>query len=1038
MSRIVGIDFGTTKTVAAVLEGKYPTVISDRGGRQSIPSLVLVSDEQEFFVGWEAKEHRGRYENEYISINSIKRALGRRGEKSWGWLKAHPQAVAALILGRLKIDLEDLFREEVSKAVIAIPAHFDINQRWAVKQAAEMAGFEVVRMVNEATAAALSFDVKRQPRDETVLVLDFGGGTLDASVLELGMGVCDVKATAGDGLLGGDDFDQLIVDYILKSVREQFPGFKDWSPLQHAVVSEAAVRAKIELSAAPSSQIYLPGLVEAPAKSYHSVDLIIDRQTFESLSQELLARTEAVLVQVLRDAGLKDSSVDEALLIGGTSRIPAVREVVRKVLKREPVTGVNPLTCVAEGAAVLASVLSGGKTDYLLLDTYPNSLSVSTQGGVARRIIEHNTTIPTRKSEIFSTNKDNQTSVDVEVYEGERPMVADNSLVGSVTLVGIPPAPRGVPQIEVTFDIDGNGILNVSARDPSTGRSAAATMTAPSRLANEQVEVIRGVVAMEMKKVRERLAREAERAEEEGRKTEALSCVGEIESLLAKCGEHLAGQQVSTLRGGCDVVRDYLERDAPAGDLLNLLVALKGEFDKALSSNVARNVKRIFEDPELAPWADSAADAFDGRESLPNSMRDFEAQYEPLVNSIKADLRRAVRAADVCSGALAGLQHSTGARYCLGLVMSHFAGHVPLDLERVAPLSEGRPAAEPLLMLLLFRELSRDKSAQRRAAAAGLFSEVYRLKYLIPLLGQAGHGADEADEKLQECLRRVPSEDLYEYFRSAEPEIRATHFSHPAVRARLRDALVEMLRVKGSEDRTFILLSLTGVADSTCTQALLETLGAAEEDEVLSLVVNLLPSLRDRRVLRPLLELTAGGSPSLREAHRALEECRDLMDEEWAKGLSAPEWYECYLAAPPAIRNYWLSDAAVRAGLRKALCTVLPERPVGEQGVILEALESMADAEAVPDYAELLMAAGETKTCRRLITMLSVLRDGRAVVPLVRLLSDERPEVREAARAALASCKDLVDPDTERFIRITKQVMERGWPPSLSDRFFLS
>lgn len=1039
MSRIVGIDFGTTKTVAAVLEGKYPTVIPDREGRQSIPSVVLISDEQEFFVGWEAKEHRGRYENEYISINSIKRALGRRGEKSWGWLKAHPQAVAALIFGRLKIELEDHFREEVCKVVIAIPAHFDINQRWAVRQAAEIAGFEVVRMVNEATAAALTFDIKRRFQDATVLVLDFGGGTLDASVLEVGERVCVVKATAGDGLLGGDDFDQLIADHILECVREQFPGFKEWSPLQQSVVNEAAVRAKIELSAAQSSHIYLPGLIEEPAKSFHSVDLVIARETFERLSERLLARTERVLNQVLEDAGLKASSVNEVLLIGGTGRIPAVRAVVRKVLDQEPGGGVNPLTCVAEGAALLGSVLSGGTTDYALLDTYPNSLSVSTQGGAATPIIRRNTTIPTRNTGTFSTNKDNQTSVEVEVYEGERPTAADNSLVGSVTLFGIPPAPRGMPKIEVTFNIDNNGILHVSARDASTGRSATATISAPSRLASEQVEVIRGVVAMEMKKVRERLAREAEKAEEEARKAEALGCIGEVESLLAECGEHLSGQQVSTLRGGCDVVRDYLERGAPAGDLHNLLAALRMEFDKALGSNVARNVKGIFEDSGLIPWADSAAAALDGHESLLDSMRDFEAQYGSPLDSIKADLRRASSAADVCGVAIVGLQHSAGARFCLGLVVSHFAGHVPLDLDKVAPLSEGESGAEPLLLLLLFRELSRDKSARRRVAAAGLFSGIYRLKHLIPLLGQAGHGDDEADEKLQECLRHVPSEDLYEYFRSTAPERRATHFSPPAVHARLRDALLEMLRVRGPEDRTFILRSLTGVADSTCTQALLEALGAAEEDEARFLIVTLLPSLRDSRVLRPLLKLTAGGNPSVREAaQRALEECHDLMDEEWAKGLSAQEWYEYYSDAPSPVRDYWLSSAAVRPALRKALCTVLPERTVGEQLSILETLEATTDVESVPVYLELLTKSGEWETRCRLISMLSALRDGRAVVPLVRLLSNERLAVRAAAGAALADCKDLLDPETERFIKITKEVMERGWPPSLSDRFFLS
>ena len=1039
MSKIVGIDFGTTKTVAAVLEGKFPTVIPDRKGRQSLPSVVLVSDEQEYFVGWEAKEHPSRYNNEYININSIKRDLGRRREKSWGWLKAHPPAVAALILGRLKIELEDHFREEVRQAVIAIPAHFDINQRWAVKQAAAIAGFEVLRLVNEATAAALSFNARRRPHDQTLLVLDFGGGTLDASVLELGEGVCEVKATAGDGLLGGDDFDRLIVDQILQTVRRQVPGFKDWSPLQSSVVSEAAVRAKIELSAAQSTQIYLPGLVETAAKSYYSVDLVIDRMTFEHLSKELLARTDDVLKRVLSDAGLK--TIDDVLLIGGTSRIPAVRELVGKTLGRGPVTGVDPLTCVAEGAAGLGGIWAGKAQDYFLLDTYPNSLSVSTQGGMAKRLIERNTTIPTRKSEIFSTHTNNQTRVEVTVYEGERPMVKDNSLVGSVTLAGIPPAPRGMPEIEVTFEIDGDGILNVSAQDLSTKRSAKATIVAPSRLPHEEVEVIRDIVAMEMKKIRERLTREAEKEEEEGRKKEALDCVGKIERLLAEYGEQMAAEQVSTLRRGCDVVSDYLDRGAPAEDLHNLVTSLRKVFDKALGSKIARHVRDIFEDPRLAAWANSATASLDGHHSLFESMGEFEAQFgQPHVYSIKEDLNRASSMADVCDSADSELQHSIGARYCLGLVVSYFAGHVHLALAAIPPTDGVQPDAESLLILLLYSELARDKPARRRAAAATLFSEICQLRHLIPVLGRTEHKIDEADEKLHECLQKVSSEDLYEYFRSIKPEKRVAYFSHQKSRERLRDSLLDVLHIKDPEEKKFILLSLRAVADGTCTQPLLEALAAPDEDDdVRSLIVNLLPTLRDSRVLRPLFNLAAATRQPVREsAQRALGNCRDLMNDKWARELSAQEWYEYYSAAPPPLRDHWLSSAFFRPILRKALCEALPEKTVGEQMSILDTLDASADANSVPEYINLLPRISEVQPCCRLISMLSVFRDDRAVEPLIRLLLDERPEVKEAAAAALTSCENLFDSGTERFIKITKEVMERGWPPSLPDRFFLS
>jgi molecular chaperone DnaK len=1035
MSKIVGIDFGTTKTVAAIFEDKYPTVIPDRKGRKSIPSVVLVSDNQEFFVGWEAREHHGRYKNEYISINSIKRDLGRHRDKAWGWLKAHPPAVAALILGRLKIELENHFQSEVRKAVIAIPAHFDINQRWAVMQAAQVAGFEVWRMVNEAAAAAIAYAAKRKPRDQTILVLDFGGGTLDASILEIGEDVCEVKATAGDGFLGGDDFDLLIVDRILEDVRKHVPRFKDWSPLQNAVVIEAAVNAKKELSAAQSTQIRLPGLVETPAGSYYSVDMVLDRTTFERLSQPLLTRTENVLNQVLKDACVK--TVDEVLLIGGTSRIPAVREVVRKVMGRAPFTGVDPLTCVAEGAAVLGGVLSGKQTEFLFLDVYPNSLSVSGEGGRVIRLIARNTTIPTRKSEIFSTSRDNQTRVDVPVYEGEYTMAAYNSLMGSVTLFGIPAAPAGKAQIEVTFDIDHQGLLNVSAKDKSTGRSATATMNAPSRLTDEQLKVVRGIVAMEMKKTRENLASEAEKEKEDKGKKEALDFIGMAQILLTEYGERVLVERVSTMRSGFALVRDYLERETTVDDLHNLVSPLRRELDKILGSNVARHVKQIFEDQRLAPWADAAAASLDGHKSLVESMKDFEVQFgQPHVDSVQADLRRASSKAHVCDSADAELQHSIGARYCLWLVISYFADHVPLALDAILP-SEGEHEAEPLLTLLLYSELSRDKSAQRRAAAATFFSKICQLRQLIPLLG---HNVDEADKKLHERLQKASSADLYAYFRSISPEKRGAYFSLQQSRERLRGALLDLLHVKDMEEKKFILLNLSGLADHTCTQPLLDTLAVPDvDDEVRCLVINLLPTLRDSRVIKPLLKLFAGASSLVQEeAQSALDRCSDLMNEEWARTLSTQEWFEYYSVAPIPIKHKWVSNTAVRRTSRTALCEALPEKTVVEQMSILEDLGAMADAESVSDYIKLLARLDEAEPCSRLISVLSTLRDKRAVEPLIKLLSDERPEVRKAAGTAFDSCKDLLDPDTKRFIKITKRVMEFGWPPSIPDRFFIS
>ncbi|HEX8070626.1 MAG TPA: Hsp70 family protein [Pyrinomonadaceae bacterium] len=577
MSKIIGIDFGTTKAVAALMTGGQPAVIPDREGRAHLPALVLATPEEDFFVGWEAQKHGRRYEREPVTINSIKRSLGKEADKTWGWLHARPAAVAALILARLKLEVEHALGAEVTRAVVATPAHYEINQRWAVKQAAEAAGLEVLRLINEATAAALAYQhVRGGRRDEQLVVFDFGGGTLDVSVVEIGEGVCEVRATAGAGRLGGDDFDELLVDFCLTEARKQHGALKPLGAFQYLALREAAVRAKIELSAAPESRVYVPGLLQTEAGAFVELDVTVSREQFCASAQTFFATAESVLQRALKDADVKRP--DAALLIGGTSRIPAVRDLVRRTLGMEPFVGVNPETCVAQGAAVLGGVLSG-TTDLLLLDTCPNTLSVGTLGGAVTALIPRNTTLPTRKSETFTTARDNQTEIEVSIYEGERPLADDNVFIGEVKLSGIPPAPRGVPQIDVTFDLDASGTIRVAAKDMGTGRETKAEMRAPFRLAPAELELITALVRDETAKARARLARAEESARAEAARREVAHWAQVIEEFLARHAEALTAEQAARLRGGALLLTDFHERGAPAEELRRLCQGLAREMD---------------------------------------------------------------------------------------------------------------------------------------------------------------------------------------------------------------------------------------------------------------------------------------------------------------------------------------------------------------------------------------------------------------------------------------------------------------------------
>ncbi|MBO8164125.1 MAG: molecular chaperone DnaK [Brevibacillus sp.] len=483
MGRVIGIDLGTTNSCVAVMEGGEPIVIPNAEGNRTTPSVVAFKN-GERIIGEAAK--RQAITNPDNTVISIKRWMGTNHKVTLEGKEYTPQEISAMILQKLKADAEAYLGEPVTKAVITVPAYFNDSQRQATKDAGKIAGLEVLRIVNEPTAAALAYGIEKS-EDQTVLVYDLGGGTFDVSILELSEGFFEVKATSGDNKLGGDDFDQVIIDYLVSEFKKEhgIDLSQDRMALQR--LKDASEKAKKDLSGVLTTTISLP-FITADATGPKHLEVNLTRAKFEELSAHLVERTMGPTRQALEDAGLSPSDIDRVILVGGSTRIPAVQEAIKKFIGKEPHKGVNPDEVVALGAAVQAGVLTGDVKDVVLLDVTPLSLGIETLGGVFTKLIERNTTIPTSKSQIFSTAADNQTSVEIHVLQGERPMAADNKTLGRFQLTDIPPAPRGVPQIEVTFDIDANGIVNVRAKDLGTGKEQRITITSNSGLTEEEIE----------------------------------------------------------------------------------------------------------------------------------------------------------------------------------------------------------------------------------------------------------------------------------------------------------------------------------------------------------------------------------------------------------------------------------------------------------------------------------------------------------------------------------------------------------------------
>jgi molecular chaperone DnaK len=881
---IIGIDFGTSKSVISVWKDGAPQVIPDLQGHAITPSVVMLGPDGQLFVGWDAINHPDRYKGKHFTINSVKRQMGKSGETSWGQYKTFPQEISALLFGQLKIQAEGFLGQPVNRAVVAIPANFNINQRWAILQAAEIAGFKVMRLINEATAAMLAARQVGITRDGTALIFDFGAGTLDVSILSYGKGVFEVLATAGDDRLGGDDCNQLIVDHIIQQARQTIGKSIELSDMDRMILRETAAKAKIELSSASSTRIYIAGFFRGIDR-YHDLEMTLQRDQFDGLCQPLYLQVKAVLERAISDAGCLNprfhDTLTDAFLVGGSSKIPGIREIVHTVTGLAPSTFIDGELGVSQGAAVQAGVFSHEVHDVLLLDVTPCTYSVMTQGGTATPIIERNTTIPCMKRSTFKTTTDNQTEISLRVLQGEKPMAADNDLVGVLRLIGITPAPANVSQIEVSFDIDQANLLTVTAADKASGRMVQATMESAYRLNPAQMNVLQRKVNAELHNMRLRVTEGNEQRRRDEAIADARSFSKALQDFLEIGRGSISADSLDLLTAGNKLIANYIDWNVPAEKLQDLIGSIRSTCDDAYLPLFRTQVLAIGQSSDIHQWAENCTTTWGSIEAFRRALDQLAAAHDQVSRGVSNYLAQAKKNQETaCFQKLfTQVKESLPSSLFLAILLIS-ASNTPAVPFRFIP---SNAAERRLLTILLLAVLLRGAALERRTAAAELASLTSDQGKLFLSEYRNIQSDPEAKAWLDKCMASEPAGSFLAYYRGLAEAEQKSFIANLSLKKKVLQDLIDSGRSANRYVNLIALNDIQALGVSECSQEVAALLSRDNTEETNLKIIELLEPVTDKTIIVTLLGVLGVSGELDRRIFDFLESSLPSMDREIAR-----------------------------------------------------------------------------------------------------------------------------------------------------------